>query len=358
MSESKSRFTKTQLDSMINYKLFPVSNMRLRDLNDIEIPDAAISFDASNNLLTDFTGFEPKGNIRGVVFDNNPLVSFRNFPRNTNITSFSAAGSPLSMLPNFRQLAILVLGPKIEIINGIKVTPNEFSEVSAKTLATYYKGGDANKMPQQELNMYVESFTDALINGWIYAGLPRSLNQLDVDATRQQNDPLSVRVVRILTILRWKDEDIIQFIDNIFNETPAQKSKQKKSKSDFLDEQLQKQRDIIQMMKEELQSLQHEQNVKEDRKNKQSSKFSNNNPEPIDIDLTTKISKPSLDAYNAMLQEYSVALEQNAADIEVDKKTTNPEGLREAIRRHFGLPDNATDAQMISIMKEQIARRG
>lgn len=358
MSEGKITFTQAQKDSMINYKIYPVSGMRLRDLNGVEIPDAAISFDASNNLLTDFTGFAPKENIRGVVFDNNPLVSFKNFPKNTNITSFSASGSPLSMLPNYRQLVILVIGPKIEFINGIKVTPNELSAVSAKTIATYYKGTEANKMPQDELNTYIENFTDALMNGYIFTSLPRSLNQLDQDSARQQDDPLSVRIVRVLTILRWRDEDIVQFIDSLFNENRAQKSKQRKSKNDYLDEQLQKQRDIIQLMKDELQSLQHEQNVKEDRMNKQSSEFSSHQTVEQLGDVTNKISKPTLDAYNAMLKEYSIGLVNNANEIPVEIRTTNPKGLREAIRKHFSLPDDASDADMIAVMKEQISRRG
>ena len=344
MSET---FTKVQKDLMINYKIFPVTGNRLRDLTNIKIPSAAVSFDASDNLLTDFTGFECPANIEGVVFDNNPIVSFKNFPTETKITSFSAKGCPISLLPNFKQLVLLVVGSQVQTINGERVTNQEKFSVAPQTLANLYFGSDSNKQSDDEKEMIILELGDALRNGWISDSLPRQLKVAQDESERQSNDTVSTRAVRLATLLKWNDSATLELIHNIFNETPDKKQSVRVPKQAQIDEQLERQRTLITSMEDEIRLLQQQRQHQEEAK------------EATRINLreeAPQVSPQSMDLYLDMLQKYASELETNSHDVELEKNTIDPEGLRRAVKKFLKKPQDTRDTVLIKELKQMYAQ--
>ena len=341
MSET---FTKEQKDSMVNYKIFPVSNMRLRDLTDIKIPSAAISFDASDNILTDFTGFECPDTIEGVVFDNNPLVSFKNFPEFTKITSFSAKGSPLSLLPNFKQLVLLVVGPQVKFVNGERLSSQDYYSVSPQTLAGFYFGSDANRKSNDEKQNICDQLADALRRGWISDKLPRQPQVAEDESTRQEDDSVSTRAVRLTMLLKWSDSAMLELIHNIFNEIPDKKASIRVPKQTQIDQQLERQRILIISMEDEIKILQQQQQLRDEYKKK--SRVNLSDPEP-------KISPQSMELYLDMLQKFGSEVEKNADDVEIQKNIIDPEGLRRTVKKFLQVPESTEDKVLIRMLKQK-----
>ena len=336
------RFTKEQKDSMIHYKIFPVSNMRLRDLSSVEIPSAAISFDASNNILTDFTGFNCPDNIEGVSFDNNPLVSFKNFPTDTKIRNFSAKGSPISLLPNFKQLVLLAVGPQVQTINGERLTSSDYFSVAPQTLANLYAGFEDRKMSEDEKQNICNQLADSLRRGWISNSLPRQPKVAEDESLRQENDTVSIRAVRLAALLKWNDNETLELIHNIFNELPEKKAAVRAPRQAQIDEQLERQRILITSMEDEIKIL--EDQLKRREESKQQSKVRSTDEEP-------EISAASKDLYLDMLHKFASELENNSHDVELEKNAIDPEGLRRTVKKYFQMPENTPDSELIKALK-------
>lgn len=338
-------FTKAQTKAMTSFKIFPVTNMNLRELSSVKIPEAAVSFDASNNLLTDFTGFTCTDNVRGVSFDSNPLISFKGFPQNTKITSFSAKGSPLSSLPNFRQLVLIAVGPSVLFINGEKVSNHEKNSVSPETLSNFYHGSGAKKMQDSGKQYIVDKIADSLRRGWISDHFPRHLNTMEMESISQEDDPVTVRAVRIGNLLKWSDNDKLQFISNLFNETQEEKKQVVNSQKDDVSSKIQHQNSIIAIMEQELADLEEEMTKKEEEKEE---KKRNEKKESKDA----LVSQQTMDFYFEMLQNSASELIENSQAVEKNK-SIDPEGIRKAIKKFLKLDQNATDEELINGLKQR-----
>jgi hypothetical protein len=336
--------TKAQLKAMCNFKIYPVTNMNLRELSSVKIPEAAVSFDASNNALTDFTGFACTDNIKGVSFDNNPLISFKGFPQDTKITSFSAKGSPLSTLPNFKQLVLLAVGTSVDFINGERVSNREKSSVSPQALAIYYYGS-ANKMQNSEKQTIVNGIADLLRSGWISDRLPilaeRSYPVLfKVDARAYENDPVTVRAIRIGDILKWSVNEKQQFISNLLNETKEEKKYIVNSKSEDISAKIQRQKKLVAILEQELKDLEENSQSKEREREKQTKEESKR-----------EVSHQTMDMYFEMLQKHASDLIDNTQIVE-SSKSIDPEGIREVVRKFLNKSEKATDDELISGLEQ------
>lgn len=342
---TESLYTKAQTDAMIGDKLFPVTNMGLESLESVTIPNAAISFDASNNKLVDFTGFNPTDNIKHITFDNNPLLSFKGFPSETKIVSFSAKNSPISQMPNYRQLTLLAIGPQLTHIDGVKVTAVELNSVSARKLAEKYDRTTSTKYSDGQLNNIYETITDAVRRGYVFTSLPKSLKYIESDAFDQENDPVPVRVVRLFTLLRKTEDQMLEFFKNFYEEPTASKYKQV-SKQQQLDEQMQRQLNLIIFMKDQLDILQTQKQEKF--RMIDNRQLQGHTPKSESIFC----SKNSENMYSDMLSKHAQALEHNAQLVERNSARYNPDGLRSIVSQFFGYKEVLPDRELIRLLSD------
>jgi hypothetical protein len=107
------------------------SGLSIRSGIDIQIPQGTISANFSDNLLIDFLGIEGVQSLETLLLDGNPIVSFRGFPEFPSLRSLSLANTPISLLSNFRALAVACAGPTLVRLNGIDVSAGDQSAANA-----------------------------------------------------------------------------------------------------------------------------------------------------------------------------------------------------------------------------------
>ena len=228
------------------------SNQKLKSFAQIEIPYVASYLDVSNNKLTNFNGFEPSSKLETLIVDNNPLLSFQGFPENQVILHFSARNTPISELAIFRSLVLLTVGSQLETINGVPVTANERKEISGKTLTEHFMRRNIVKLSARQKNGIAGQLSDCLRRGYICDAWPVKISVIQSATDSQENDPITVRVMRLVKML-GKDESMTdQIMEWIF---APKLSEQVVQASQVVDERLTKQQMLINYMAEQLDEL-------------------------------------------------------------------------------------------------------
>jgi hypothetical protein len=184
----------------------------------IEVPDITQTLILTDNNITSFVNFVPSPRLERLVLDGNPLLSFLGFPTNHSIREFSAHQTPLAELPNFTALAILVFdsadvtsgsaneGPALEVLNGRQLTSADRAAVSPQALSQHFvlpsTFNERLNPPDDILRGLTKSLGDILRRGWVSDLLPRNLKQAESEAVEIEGDPLSVRIVRLLNLIK------------------------------------------------------------------------------------------------------------------------------------------------------------
>lgn len=118
-----------------------LSGKSIKSFNRLVIPPNIKSIDLSNNLITDFVGFNPGESLETLDLTNNPIKSLRGFPNLLQISGRNASsaytnhgllknikmnGTPFAKNQFYRIALIIVIGEKnIRTIDGERVTAAE-----------------------------------------------------------------------------------------------------------------------------------------------------------------------------------------------------------------------------------------
>lgn len=81
--------------------------------------------DVSKTALTSFDSLLGQPWLEEIVADGSQVKSFEGLSRHPKLRSFSAIAAPISDIDTYRLLMLIVVGPKLAIINGTSVTRSE-----------------------------------------------------------------------------------------------------------------------------------------------------------------------------------------------------------------------------------------
>ena len=263
----------------------------LRDIIDAEIPANTVNLNLTDNKISDFVGFDENPNLETLILDKNPIFSFRGFPNYPNLKEISMVETPLSYLKNFRALCIIAAGKQLSVINGVSVTPNDitialqYGELS-ETRNLIVRGwipkrpsytNDVKPAPLAQVERRTHNKTPQrgtnLMKSAVSPGTKKLVKKHDVEASQlkrvlavldaQENDPTSVRAVRVLRAIGYDREGIRSYLREFYS--PRQEPKKpsrlqktmKKQEIDpnSLEGQLARQNDTIQILAAKLNAI-------------------------------------------------------------------------------------------------------
>ena len=263
----------------------------LRDIIDADIPANTVNLNLTDNKISDFVGFDENPNLETLILDKNPIFSFRGFPNYPNLKEISMFETPISRLKNFRALVIIAAGKQLSVINGVSVTPNDitsalqFGELSeTRNLIvrgwipkrpSYTNDVKPSSLASVERRTHNKTPTRGtnLMKSAVSPGTKKPLKKHDVEASQlkrvlavldaQENDPTSVRAVRVLRAIGYDREGIRAFLREFYSpraepKKPARLLKtQKKQEVDpnSLEGQLARQNDTIQILAAKLNAI-------------------------------------------------------------------------------------------------------
>jgi hypothetical protein len=283
--------------------------------------------------------------------DRNPIVSFRGFPELPSLKTLSLIDCPIADLPNFRALAIACAGAQLSSLNGKDVTSSERGVAEA-----YARIDTVDDQP-------VDIGRRLITRGWLPAKhvpvvarkhyiLPtkedakrrskkkkgaKDAKEIDTRETvlrwmssvdRQDHDPTTVRIVRLLRAIGYDKEKIRAFLRTFFTFGNVAHPKQVKKVS-AIEQQIAKQQEIIDMLAAQLQAL--------------------------------RSGNRTINEYHQLVAEVGVNLLRNAELISstdadggaTTQKTTNKydyEKLREAVIAFLEADPEVTDAVLIETL--------
>lgn len=227
------------------------TNEHIRSFRNLSFQPSIETLNLSNNLFFDFIDFEPPERLKTLIMNDNPIVSFEGFPDNQtpNLEEISLINSPISKLVNFRALCLIVIGPQLKSINGIKVNRNDQNS--------------ALKYGIEMANNNSKTIRQLLICGWL-PKKPVILEKSTFDSIwntleSQKNDPFSLKTVSKLRIIGYSPAEIKNLLRKYFS--PAKSENRFKRKNldnnhmDPIETQIQKQQEIINALSVEIQFL-------------------------------------------------------------------------------------------------------
>jgi len=312
-------------------------NQELRTLNGVSIPKFVTHADFSGNLLTDFEGFIPPPNLLTLVVNDNPILTFKGMPDQA-LTNFSAIGAPIADLPNFRQLALIAIGAQLEVIKNVPVTPSERRDVCGDRLHELFHGGTSKT--KGEVDSLVSDLSGYLRGGYVCAQWPRSRERIKKACEEQQDDPITVRVLRHVRLVNGQEAMADAIIERLFG--PARPGV-RAGNAPGADERLAKQQALIGFMRGQLEDLKAA-------RQKRIAKFSGRkrNRAGADVSDTTRA------AYESMLEEAGQVLIQNAGVVEQrNRQKPDYDSLRAAVIRLLRVGQQTPDSELIRILRSQ-----
>ena len=218
--------------------------MGIRHFRDVDLKSGLQSLNLTGNLISDFEGFDPQyvSGLQILVMDQNPILSFKGFPEDCpELEWLSMIDCPIASLPNFRAIAVAVVGPKLKVLNGDPVTEKD------KALALTYG--------------VRETVFPLLAKGWIPCK-PVSFSskalwdRLMGEINDQEKDPWSLRACRLLKTLGWSIHEMRAFVKRYYEGGPAEvKKEEEKKEEDTLEAQVERQQEIIGVLATQLQAL-------------------------------------------------------------------------------------------------------
>ena len=216
----------------------------IRHFKDVDLKKGLQSLNVTGNLLTDFEGFEEKfcPDLQILILDQNPILSFKGFPENCpELEWLSMEDTPVSRLPNFRPLAVAVVGPKLKVLNGDPVTEKD------RALALTY-GVREDVFP-------------LLVKGWLPIKPVNFSNKtlwerLSSEIDDQEKDPFALRACRLLKQVGCSIHEMRRFIKSYYEgEVKEAKKQEEEKQEDSLEAQVEKQQELIGVLATQLQAL-------------------------------------------------------------------------------------------------------
>ena len=319
------------------------SSRQIRSFREIDIPPIAVSLDVSDNRITDFSCFEPKITLETLTVDKNPIVSFRGFPNQQMIIHFSARQTPISELPNFRQLCLLAIGTQLETINGSPVTQGELASISGRTLTEYFFRKVVTKITETQQDQITRQLSEFVRRGFIASKFPRQLSSISDAVNSQESDPITVRAMRIMYHLHKDEVAIKELMRWIF--APVLPNRTAK-KTQIIDERLAKQQALINFMTDQLEEFKrsHENKI---RQIERQSAQQNIDQEQINVSEETR------NMYMEMVRNTANVLIQNSAKYEAEEeraKKKNYKGLRMAVIRLLNVSNELSDRELAELL--------
>lgn len=344
----KKRQAQKQAAEVVQTGCASFTSKQIRSFQEIDFPDVAVSLDVSDNKIPDFIGFEPKITLESLRVDRNPIVSFHGFPEQHMILHFSAKQTPISELPNFRQLTLLAIGAQLETINDVPVTQSELQSISGVTLAGHFFRKTVTKISDTQQDQISKQLSDAIRNGYVASSFPRKISVITDAVASQESDPVTVRAMRLMNILRKDEESIKSLIKQLF--CPLLSNKAVK-KTQVVDERLAKQQSLINFMTDQLNEIKMErlqkiQQIEYQAETNDYNENRNENPASPAISDETKA------LYEKMVEEVAFDLVQNSE--EEKGKEKNYWGLRAAVIRLLGVSEDLSDRELASLLRDQI----
>ncbi|OHS94640.1 hypothetical protein TRFO_11032 [Tritrichomonas foetus] len=323
-----------------------LSGREISSFKQLEIPEITTVLNLSNNFIADFSGFQPELRLDTLILDDNPLVTFRFLPEVHNIRHFSAVRSPLTMLPNFRILAILAFGDHLETINGKPVTANEKAAVSGQKLAEFFKRQVVTKISNTESQQVKQKMANAIRKGWISDTFPKSLASAEQESDDAESDPISVLAVRLFTLVHADDETVLLFFKH--HMAPTHKITIEPPR---VDDKLEQQQTLITFMQDQLNELKKDHADQVSRLQKASTYKSKAQMAEELKDL----SKETLEAYNNLIFSVGPDLVENSRQIAEEEKkkgTKDMKGLRSVVAKILGVEPNIGDRKLARMLKQ------
>ena len=241
---------KNKKDSQSSQRI-NLNHMALSNFTDVSIPKNLISLTIQENYITDFIGLDSCQTLESLMVDRNPIISFHGFPQVPNLVNLSMIDTPISKLSNFRALAVIVAGQQLKTLNGIEVSSND------RAAALAYG-------PPEIISQLV-------VRGWIPkrpVALPKQklrkneTNEINGDCRifklidDQSNDPISVKITRVLRAQGYNITQIRDFLHDYFSpHTPQTKQSKSQKEDSSIEAQIKKQQQIIDVLAAQLQAL-------------------------------------------------------------------------------------------------------
>lgn len=345
----KKRLTPLQSAEVVQTGRISFNGCGIQTFRQIDIPDVAIRLDISNNSISDFSGFEPSSSLETLILDNNLLLSFSGFPQQQCIKHFSAKGTPIAQLPNYRQIAILAIGSILETIDGVEISANERKETSSATLGEYFnRRTSSKKISEVQQSNLLSKLSDCFRKGYICDSLPRKLKEIEEASDKYENDSMTVRAMRLMKILKRDEVSIDELMDKLFGAPVVKKSRPQIT---VTDERLTRQQALINFMAAQLHEMKeaHEQKLSElENADKKKSKKQVEGP---------RISESTRMAFDEMLQNNAqILLESDEIVNQQDKKSGKDyKGLRAAVIRLLEVDKSYSDRKLAQILRKRAA---
>ena len=268
---------------------FTLINKNLNDIEDIFFEKSISILNLSGNSFIDFIMFDETflSNIKKLILDNNTILSFKGFPIKNQIEEISLENTPISNLNNFRILTLIAIGNHLKKINQVDITTIERSTalsygslqetqkilhfgwlpkkslyqndiISQKTINLQNKTNYNNKKSLYNLKDYKKTFKKNINNN-------KEIIKIEENKIEENNDPISVQIVRLLKIGGYSKENIISYLNNYFlkkNEIKKEIKKDKK-KDKFEEIILENEKKIYELF-ETIRSIKNESNQKDE----------------------------------------------------------------------------------------------
>ncbi|EAY09072.1 hypothetical protein TVAG_180460 [Trichomonas vaginalis G3] len=206
--ESKGKNSKAKVTKPLQDCDLDLSMKMISSFEDVVIQRKIKLLDLSWNRLHNFENFSPSSNLETLIVDGNPIFSFRNFPKSSQIKHFSAINTPISILPHFREICLLVIGLQLETINEIEVTDDDRIVISEHELS--------KRFPKSEITNISQSIADIYRKGEI-----EQIYSLEDLKSRQEQKypiPTSLLITKLASIANLKDNEIDYFYQLAFDE--------------------------------------------------------------------------------------------------------------------------------------------
>ena len=310
----------------------------IRSFNQIEIPQNTTELHLSSNSITDFEGFIPNENIISLVVDNNPILSFKFFPKEQNIQIFSAINTPLSELPMFRLISLIIIGLKLKIINGSNVTSNEIRLVSE--IGQFFTKNSSTVINQETHSRIRSVLSASFRKGYICSSFPKHLSTIEKEAQQYSTYPVSVQAAKLMLLLHKDQNETSTLIKQIFS--VDSKRPKKKSQNFVMEEKLSRQQTLITFLMKQVQEL------KETKETKPKTIAEGTQNEEKALSQSTK------DAYYAMVNDVALNLVENSNECESkalkNQEENNRYMLKKAVIKYLNADENTTNKKLAEMI--------
>ena len=97
----------------------------ISDLADVGVQQHMQTLDISETQVATLKNLPSQKLLTKIIADSSLLENYEGFSRFKRLKSFSAINTPIAARPNFRLACAVLFGPKLETVNGVKLTPEE-----------------------------------------------------------------------------------------------------------------------------------------------------------------------------------------------------------------------------------------